>query len=288
MSRIIKYIELAEKFIGMDEADAALNQMRKALEAVCNDVIKREDFKIEAKRPELNDKILEISKKIKSKELKMPKHLSFALKYIQDIGNHASHDQGEEIPISIGSASAALIQVKELAKWYFSNYGLNEPAPKKKNKEAPRKLTKSFEFIEILSRENMALSEQVGDLFEELSKLQLKLNSGTSKLGSIIVNSPQAVEFYDAEQTLIHKRLFNFGVFYANGVFKNFSCEGVLGKEYLHELSKIIPDSKVFEHPTTEFRNCVLNSKGEHLKIKDILQVQDAWLKLIGRFKTKI
>jgi hypothetical protein len=288
MSRIIKYIEQAEKLVGLEMPEPALTEIRKALEGVCNDVIKRENFTVEGKNPQLEQKMQEIFCRVKAKELSIPKSLSIDMVHIQRIGNHASHDQGEEIPISIGSASAALIQVKELAKWYFSNYGLNEPAPKKKNKEAPRKLTKSFEFIEILSRENMALSEQVGDLFEELSKLQLKLNSGTSKLGSIIVNSPQTVEFYDAEQTLIHKRLFNFGVFYANGVFKNFSCEGVLGKEYLNELSKIIPNSKVYEHPTTEFRNCVVNSEGEHLKIKDILQVKDAWLKLIGRFKTKI
>ena len=136
MSRIIKYIEQAERLVGLEMPEPALTEIRKALEGVCNDVIKRENFTVEGKNPQLEQKMQEIFCRVKAKELSIPKSLSLDMMHIQRIGNHASHDQGEEIPISIGSASAALIQVKELAKWYFSNYGLNEPAAKKKNKEA--------------------------------------------------------------------------------------------------------------------------------------------------------
>ena len=81
---------------------------------------------------------------------------------------------------------------------------------------------------------------------------------------------------------------FNFGYFRGNGEFRNFSCEGELGKEYLLKLSNMIPGSNIFEHHSTEFRNSVVDEDGESLKIQDILDVKNSWIELIQEFKAKI
>ena len=288
MNRIQVYLSKAEKFIGMEESDAALNFMRKALEAICNDIITREEFKIEAKRPELNDKILEISRKIKIKEFSMPKHLSFAMKHIQDIGNHASHDNEDEIPISTASAKAALIQINEVNNWYSSQYNLNPKKTSKQKVPPVRKKTSPDGFIKELSKVNHNVSIELTEVFEAIEKLGLRLQSGTSKIGSIRIRSHRKTDFFGPGNKFLFNRKFNFGVFYADGNFKNFSCEGLLGKKYLREIAKLIPDSKVFEHSTTEFRNCVVNTNGDFLKIQDILKIKDEWLKLLSQFKAKI
>ena len=132
----------------------------------------------------------------------------------------------------------------------------------------------------MLGKEGTDLPELLKDLFEELEELQLKRKFGTSKIGSVIVNSPFDVRFCEENGTLIHERPFNFGVFYANGTFKNFSCQGVVGRDYLSELAKIIPNSKFVRH-TNEFRNCVLNLAGDYLRVEEVLSVKDPWLDLL-------
>jgi len=288
VSRIEEYVNKAEKFIGINEPDAALNNLRKGIEAISNDIIKREKFVIQAKRPELNDKILEISRQIKNKAFSMPKHLTFAMQHIQAIGNHASHDQEDEIPISKTSAEAALIQMREIKDWYFSNYDLKPPKAIKPKKTSARKKTSPESLIEELAKVDIDTSVELAEVFESIEKIGLWLQTGTSKIGSIRVRSPKRIEFFDFENKLLFERRFNFGVFYGDGKFKNFSCEGKLGKEYLHELSNIIPDSKVLKHPTTEFRNCVVKNSGESLLIQDILRAKGDWLKLLSDFKTRI
>ena len=288
VNRIEVYIEKAEKFIGMNEPDAALNSLRKAVEAICTSVIQKENFPTNARKPTLDEKLAIISNKINSKEFNMPRHLSLEMMHVQKIGNHASHDQGDEIPISKASAQAALIQMREIKSWYFSHYDLN---PKKmgKQKVAPvRKKTSPDGFIKELSKVDSNVSIELAEVFEAIEKLGLRLQSGTSKMGSIRIRSPRMIDFVDAENKFLFNRRFNFGVFYADGNFKNFSCEGLLGKQYLRELSKLIPDSKVFEHSTTEFRNCVVNTNGDFLKIQDVLKIKDDWLKLLSKFKAKI
>ena len=288
VSRIEVYIKKAEKFIGMDEPDAALNSLRKAVEAICTSIIQRENFPSNARKPTLDEKLAIISNKINSKEFNMPRHLSLEMMHVQKIGNHASHDQGDETPISNASAQAALIQMKEIKSWYFSHYDLN---PKKmgKQKVAPvRKKTSPDGFIKELSKVDRNVSIELTGVFKSIENLGLRLQSGTSKMGSIRIRSPRMIDFFDAENKFLFNRRFNFGVFYADGNFKNFSCEGRLGKQYLKELSKLIPDSKVFEHSTTEFRNCVVKTNGEHLKIQDILKIKDDWYKLLLKFKAKI
>ena len=282
MYRIEAYIDKAQKFIDINEPDAALNNLRKGIEAISNEIIKIEKFVIQAKRPELNDKILEISRQIKKKAFTMPKHLTYAMQHIQAIGNHASHDQEDEIPISKTSAEAALIQMKEIKDWYFSHYGLLPPKAIKREKTSPENL------IEELAKADIDNSIELAEVFESIEKIGLWLQTGTSKIGSIRVRSPKRIEFFDFENKLLFERHFNFGFFYGDGNFKNFSCEGKLGKEYLQELSNIIPNSKVFEHSTTEFRNCVVKASGEGLMIKDILRVKDSWLKLLEKYLRKM
>jgi hypothetical protein len=284
VSRIEVYIEKAEKFIGMDEPDAALNSLRKAVEAICTSVIQKENFPSNARKPTLDEKLAIISNKINSKEFNMPRHLSLEMMHVQKIGNHASHDQGDEIPISNASAQAALIQMKEIKSWYFSHYEIN-PKKTSKQKVAPvRKKTSPDGFIKELSKVDRNESIKLTEVFESIENLGLRLQSGTSKMGSIRIRSPRMIDFFDTENKFLFNRRFNFGVFYADGNFKNFSCEGLLGKQYLRELSKLIPDSKVFEHSTTEFRNCVVKTNGDFLKIKDILKIKDDWLALLEKF----
>jgi hypothetical protein len=286
--RIEAYINKAQKFIDINEPDAALNNLRKGIEAISNEIIKIEKFVIQAKRPELNDKILEISRQIKNKAFSMPKHLTYAMQHIQTIGNHASHDQEDEIPISKASAEAALIQMREIKDWYFSHYDLHLQKAIKTKKASVRKKTSPESLIKELAKVDSDSSVELAEVFESIEKLGLWLQTGTSKIGSIRVRSPKRIEFLDSENKLLFERRFNFGVFYGDGKFKNFSCEGKLGKEYLQELSNLIPDSKVFEHSSTEFRNCVVKTSGEGLLIKDILQVKNSWLKLLEKYLRKM
>ena len=63
MSEIINYINEAKELLNIRKNNYALNAVRKALEAICNDTIKREEIKIDAKKPLLEYKINEIKEK---------------------------------------------------------------------------------------------------------------------------------------------------------------------------------------------------------------------------------
>jgi hypothetical protein len=151
-----------------------------------------------------------------------------------------------------------------------------------------RKKTTPESLIEEFAKVDSNASIELAEVFESIEKLGLWLQTGTSNIGSIRVRSPKRIEFFDFENKLLFERRFNFGVFYGDGKFKNFSCEGKLGKEYLQELSKIIPDSKVYKHSKTAFRNCVVKASGEGLLIKDILRVKHSWLKLLEKYLGKM
>lgn len=56
----------------------------------------------------------------------------------------------------------------------------------------------------------------------------------------------------------------------------------------LDKKGNLIPDSKVFEHSSTEFRNCVVKASGEGLLIQDILRVKNSWLKLLEKYLLKM
>ena len=57
MSEIINYINEAKELLNIRKNNYALNAVRKALEAICNDTIKREEIQIAAKKPPLEYKI---------------------------------------------------------------------------------------------------------------------------------------------------------------------------------------------------------------------------------------
>lgn len=297
MHRIINYINDAEELIGVGKSDYALNAVRKALEAICNDTIKREEIKIEAKKPPLEYKINEIKRKIDADALKMPKDLYFTMTFLQDLGNHGSHHQeGETGQVSLDSVEIAISRIKAISEWYFNYYEIKTPnkrsvssqTPETKPKLKGRKKTKVEDLLSSLSEKDKNLANDVGSLFENLKKLKIKFEPGTSKLTSISVKSPIRFEFLNKKTQKIDSRLFNFGNFRGNGEFRNFSCEGDLGREYLLKLSNMIPGSKVFEHHSTEFRNSVVDEDGESLKIQNILDVKNSWIELIQEFKAKI
>ena len=297
MSEIINYINEAKELLNIRKNNYALNAVRKALEAICNDTIKREEIKIDAKKPLLEYKINEIKRKIDADTLKMPRDLYFSMTFLQDLGNHGSHHQeGETEPVSHDSVEIAISRIEAISKWYFKNYEIK--VPNKSFVETPiivtkpklkgRKKTKVEDLISALAENDKKLANDTCSLFDDLKKLKIKFEPGTSKLTSISVKSPKPYEFLNKKTQEMDSRPFNFGNFRGNGEFRNFSCEGELGNEYLIKLSKIIPRSKIFEHHSTEFRNSVVDEFGEILKIKDILDVKTAWFNLIQEINAKI
>ena len=295
MSDIINYINEAKELLNIRKNNYALNAVRKALEAICNDTIKREGIQIAAKKPQLEYKINEIKRKIDADALKMPMDLYFSMTFLQDLGNHGSHHQeGGTEPVSHDSVETAISRIKAISEWYINYYEIKIPNKRSVSSQTPetnpKKLekTKVEDLLSTLSEKDKNLANDVGSLFEDLKKLKIKFEPGTSKLTSISVKSPKPYEFLNKKTQEMDSRPFNFGNFRGNGEFRNFSCEGELGNEYLIKLSKIIPRSKIFEHHSTEFRNSVVDEFGEILKIKDILDVKTAWLNLIQEINSKI
>jgi hypothetical protein len=297
VSEILNYIVEAKDLLCIGKNNYALNAVRKALEAICNDTIKREEIKIEAKKPPLEYKINEIKRKIDADSLKMPKDLYFAMTFLQDLGNHGSHHQeGETKPISHDSVETAISRIKAISEWYINYYEIKIPNkrsvasqnPETNPKLKTRKKTKVEDLLIKLTERDKKLAIEAVSLFEDLKKLKIKFEPGTSKLTSISVKSPKPYEFLNKKTQEMDSRPFNFGNFRGNGEFRNFSCEGKLGKEYLLKLSNMIPGSKIFEHHSTEFRNSVVDEFGESLKIQDILNVKNSWIELIQEFKAKI
>ena len=109
----------------MEELDAALFNMRKAIEAVCTSIIQKENFKTDSRKPNLEQKLSTIANKINANEFSMPRPLSLEMMHVQKIGNYATHDQEDEIPVSKASAQAALILTKEIKDWYFGHYNMH-------------------------------------------------------------------------------------------------------------------------------------------------------------------
>ena len=297
MSEIINYINEAKELLNIRKNNYALNAVRKALEAICNDTIKREEIQIAAKKPQLEYKINEIKRKIDADALKMPMDLYFSMTFLQDLGNHGSHHQeGETEPVSHDSVEIAISRIKAISEWYINYYEIKIPNKMSLSSQTPetnpklkgRRKTKVEDLLSTLSEKDKNLANDVGSLFEDLKKLKIKFEPGTSKLTSISVKSPKPYEFLNKKTQEMDSRPFNFGNFRGNGEFRNFSCEGELGKEYLLKLSNMIPGSNIFEHHSTEFRNSVVDEDGESLKIQDILDVKNSWIELIQEFKAKI
>lgn len=297
MSEIINYINEAKELLNIRKNNYALNAVRKALEAICNDTIKREEIQIAAKKPQLEYKINEIKRKIDADALKMPMDLYFSMTFLQDLGNHGSHHQeGGTEPVSHDSVEIAISRIKAISEWYINYYEIKIPNKMSLSSQTPetnpklkgRRKTKVEDLLSTLSEKDKNLANDVGSLFEDLKKLKIKFEPGTSKLTSISVKSPKPYEFLNKKTQEMDSRPFNFGNFRGNGEFRNFSCEGELGKEYLLKLSNMIPGSNIFEHHSTEFRNSVVDEDGESLKIQDILDVKNSWIELIQEFKAKI
>lgn len=297
MSDIINYINEAKELLNIRKNNYALNAVRKALEAICNDTIKREEIQIEAKKPPLEYKINEIKRKIDADALKLPRDLYFSMTFLQDLGNHGSHHQeGETDPVSHDSVEIAISRIEAISNWYLKNYEIKVP---NKRFVSPQTLetkpelkgrikTKVDDLISALAENDKKLANDTSSLLEDLKKLKIKLEPGTSKFTSISVKSPIPFEFFNKKTQEMDSRSFNFGNFRGNGEFRNFSCEGELGKEYLLKLSNLIPRSKVFEHHSNEFRNSVVDEFGESIKIIDILDIKTGWIDLIQEIKTKI
>jgi hypothetical protein len=297
VSEIINYINEAKELLNIRKNNYALNAVRKALEAICNDTIKREEIQIAAKKPQLEYKINEIKRKIDADALKMPMDLYFSMTFLQDLGNHGSHHQeGGTEPVSHDSVEIAISRIKAISEWYINYYEIKIPNKMSLSSQTPetnpklkgRRKTKVEDLLSTLSEKDKNLANDVGSLFEDLKKLKIKFEPGTSKLTSISVKSPKPYEFLNKKTQEMDSRPFNFGNFRGNGEFRNFSCEGELGKEYLLKLSNMIPGSNIFEHHSTEFRNSVVDEDGESLKIQDILDVKNSWIELIQEFKAKI
>ena len=83
------------------------------------------------------------------------------------------------------------------------------------------------------------------------------------------------------------KRNFNFGVLKSTGIFYNRSCERSLGRDYLGQLSAIIPNTEVRIHPN-EFRNSIVQKNGDPVPLEWIVSRRKEWLQLVGDFLSKL
>lgn len=121
-SYIEKRLDILQKrafdYLGNDP-ESAMNQARKAAEAICKDIYTKEKIGNKpANRQELNELITSLNqKKI------LPRQVYIHLANIRDLGNFGSHDQGEESKdITMRTAIPCIESLKNVIAWYKDNF----------------------------------------------------------------------------------------------------------------------------------------------------------------------
>lgn len=128
------------------------------------------------------------------------------------------------------------------------------------------------------------LQKPLEELFKEAETLGIKLEWGSR---SRSLKSNFSVTFPKDGNTDELKRNFNFGVLKSTGIFYNRSCERSLGRDYLKQLSAIIPNTEVRIHPN-EFRNSIVQKNGDPVPLEWIVSRRKEWLQLVGDFLSKL
>ena len=117
--RILSFLIQGEGYIN-DDAGSALNVTRKALEAICGQIIKAEKLSLDRNKNTLNGKI----ERITNKRNIVPKEIFVALKTVQGFGNYGSHDM-KDVDSSLvkNLAKSAHYALAATVIWYFKKYG---------------------------------------------------------------------------------------------------------------------------------------------------------------------
>lgn len=306
MRRVLDYVDKANDFLERTETDASLNQARKAVEAICKQIYIKEGFckkSIPAFKAPLDELIKRFREEINKGNGFMPKFILSHLCTIRDLGNLASHDQGEEAgKITPLTGSNCLRILSEVVTWCFKEYhdiplkqleekgiiteaeediplvetsvGHPPETQKFRMQEAKTKEVDNDEkYYRSLSEVDPNLPSRLQELFREVEKLDLKVAEGSyrAKEGSRIVWTPFKVQFCDEEGNQLLPSKFNFGIFKPNGYVVNRSWEGDLGRKYSQNLADILSNSDVMR-------------RGGTFRIQELLSVKDAWLELIRKF----
>jgi len=312
MRRVLNYVEKANNFLGRTETDASLNQARKAVEAICKQIYINEGFdkkSIPAFKAPLDELIKRFREEINKGNAFMPRVILTHLCTIRDLGNLASHDQGEETgKITHLTGSTCLSMLSEVVTWCFEEYHdvplmqLEEkgttpeavgeeqiplvetsvgqpPEPQKLKMKAAKtkEIDNDEKYYRSLSEVDPILPSRLQELFREVEKLDLMVAEGSysAKQRSRIVWTRFKVQFRDEEGNPLFASKFNFGIFKPNGYVVNRSWEGDLGRRYSQNLADILSNSDVMR-------------RGGEFRMQELLSVEDAWLELIRKFLSEL
>ena len=308
MRRVLNYVDKANNFLERTETDASLNQARKAVEAICKQIYIKEGFNnksIPAFKAPLDELIKRFREEINKGNAFMPRVILTHLCTIRDLGNLASHDQGEETgKITHLTGSNCLSILSEVVTWCFEEYhdvplmqldekgsrseavgvthiplvetsvGQLSESQKLKIKAAETKeIDNDEKYYHSLSEVDPILPIRLQELFRKVEKLDLMVAEGSysAKQRSRIVWTPFKVQFRDNEGNLLFASKFNFGIFKPNGYVVNRSWEGDLGRRYSQNLADILSNSGVIR-------------RGGKFRMQELLSVEDEWFELIRNF----
>jgi hypothetical protein len=137
-----------------------------------------------------------------------------------------------------------------------------------------------YDFRSQIKEVDQNLLVPLNDLFNKVEQLGLDLNMGS---GSRSIKTPFKIVFPDEKNRPGFKRAFNFGIIKSNGSFFNSSCEREIGRNYLTCLSSIIPNTTT-RFMENEFKNTIIQNNGKPVPLKWVLEKQDKWVELIGKF----
>ncbi len=118
-SHIHRYVEDARRLSSV-HPESALSMARKAAEAVCKEV---HEQKIGAVGPRA---LLEDLLQKLSQHSAIPRKIQVPLRTIQAYGNHASHDQGESMPIDCRYIQPALQALDTVMLWFLEEFANGE------------------------------------------------------------------------------------------------------------------------------------------------------------------
>lgn len=277
-------MEEAKKLQSLGMWDQAVTQARKVLEATCYEVCEEED--ITGKRPASSLSLDDMLAAIERSSIKIPKSTPKIMRVLQLFGNLTTHDQREASSINENICTACMMMLDELFEWFDTTYC--EGLRKKKTKTAASRKTalvkSASEFYEQLELNSPGLQKPLEELFKEAETLGIKLEWGSR---SRSLKSNFSVTFPEDGNTDELKRNFNFGVLKSTGIFYNRSCERSLGRDYLKQLSAIIPNTEVRIHPN-EFRNSIVQKNGDPVPLEWIVSRRKEWLQLVGDFLSKL
>jgi hypothetical protein len=125
LNKITQYIEKAENYLSTDP-EASLNNMRKAIEAICNSLYDyltiNQDTKRNAKSFKNFDSLFQELKKT----IEMPAHIILNVEHIQASGNYGSHDQDDfDHKVTQKIASSAFNNLEIVFCWYKNEMSYN-------------------------------------------------------------------------------------------------------------------------------------------------------------------